>query len=419
MTIEELTKYVETPLERVSQPNEKAMNDKCEAIDKEISGCFARMEELKIERQMISEGFRIERAARMEDMAARKALLERRNELTAEFSTGKSKASALRSELSQIREQISNLPHVQSGELEAKIMEAEEKIETESMSIKQERELNTKIKGWRDQLRQAKTVEPLLARRKVLEEELKLLQTSMDELKGKLNAVYEKLGAKKEKKEEKKEGEEEKKEREDPYQKINDEWKELQAKIDAKRQEKREVRNAYFEQRRQYNEFSSKNRRMRVARSVLERKQREAAELEQQRKEEEEMLKRHPFEKEMAVCDDLLVYLKGLQTKTTATPAAAKPAFQVPEGMTLLKREEEVLYAEEPKKKKKDRRERKQKKTAFTHDLGTLQSFAMVHLKAPVSEEEVQATVELVKARKAFFDALPRGADVVAELAKL
>ena len=28
-------------------------------------------------------------------------------------------------------------------------MEAEEKIETESMSIKQERELNTKIKGWR------------------------------------------------------------------------------------------------------------------------------------------------------------------------------------------------------------------------------------------------------------------------------
>lgn len=61
MTIEELTKYVETPLERVSQPNEKAMNDKCEAIDKEISGCFARMEELKIERQMISEGFRIER----------------------------------------------------------------------------------------------------------------------------------------------------------------------------------------------------------------------------------------------------------------------------------------------------------------------------------------------------------------------
>ena len=92
----------------------------------------------------------------------------------------------------------------------------------------------------------------------------------MDELKGKLNAVYEKLGAKKEKKEEKKEGEEEKKEREDPFQKINDEWKQLQAKIDAKRQEKREVRNAFFEQKRQYNEFSSKNRRMRVARSVLE-----------------------------------------------------------------------------------------------------------------------------------------------------
>lgn len=55
----------------------------------------------------------------------------------------------MRNELTQIREQISNLPHVQSGELEAKIQEAEERIETESLSIKQERELNTKIKGWR------------------------------------------------------------------------------------------------------------------------------------------------------------------------------------------------------------------------------------------------------------------------------
>lgn len=344
MTIEELKKYLETPLERVSQPNEKAMNDKCEAIDKEISACFARMEELKIERQMISEGFKIEKAARMEDMAARKALLDRRTELSTEFNEGKAKSAALRNELSQIREKISSYPHVNSSELEAKIMEAEDQIETESMTIKQERDLNAKIKSWKDQLHQVKEVEPLMARRKVAEEELKKLQASMDELKAKLNAVYEKLGAKKEKKEEKKE-EEEKKEREDPFQKINDEWKQLQAKIDAKRQEKREVRNAYFEQKRQYNDFSWKNRRMRIARIVLERKEREEAELEQQRKEEEEMLKRHPFEKEMAVCDDLLSYLEGLVTKTAAVAPAAKPAFQVPEGMTLLKREEEVLYA--------------------------------------------------------------------------
>ena len=255
-------------------------------------------------------------------------------------------------------------------------------------------------------------MEPLLTRRKEIDEELKTLQTSMDKLRGELNAVYEKLGAKKEKKEEKKE-------KDDPYQKINDEQKELFAKIDAKRQEKREVRNAFFEQKHQFNEFTSKNRRMRVARSILERKQREQEELEQQRKEEEEMLKRHPFEKELAVCDDLLAYLKVLASKSAvATAPSAKPAFEVPEGMTLLKREEEVLYAEEPKKKKKDRRERKQKKTALTHDLGTLQSFAMVHVKAPTTEEDIPATVELVKTRKVFFDALPRGADVVAELAK-
>ena len=36
-----------------------------------------------------------------------------------------------------------------SSELEAKIMEAEDQIETESMTIKQERDLNAKIKSWK------------------------------------------------------------------------------------------------------------------------------------------------------------------------------------------------------------------------------------------------------------------------------
>ena len=96
----------------------------------------------------------------MEDKAARKALLDTRNELSGKFNVSlcivytdiqeaKSKAASLRAELTQLREKISNLPRVSINELEAKISEAEESIETDSLSIKQERDLNTKIKGWK------------------------------------------------------------------------------------------------------------------------------------------------------------------------------------------------------------------------------------------------------------------------------
>ena len=56
---------------------------------------------------------------------------------------------AVRGELSQIREQLSNIPSVNVSELEDRIADAEERIEVESLSMKDERELNRKIQGWR------------------------------------------------------------------------------------------------------------------------------------------------------------------------------------------------------------------------------------------------------------------------------
>ena len=56
---------------------------------------------------------------------------------------------AVRAELSQIRDQLANIPSVNVADLENRIADAEERIEVESLSIKDERELNRKIQGWR------------------------------------------------------------------------------------------------------------------------------------------------------------------------------------------------------------------------------------------------------------------------------
>ena len=53
------------------------------------------------------------------------------------------------------------------------------------------------------------------------------------------------------------------------------------------------------------------------------------------------------------------------------------------------------------------------------HSLETLESFATIRVSAPKTAEDVDKCIEVVKARKEFFNGLPRGADVAAELAKL
>lgn len=88
--------------------------------------------------------------------------------------------------------------------------------------------------------------------------------------------------------------------------------------------------------------------------------------------------------------------------------------------MTLLKKEEDVYFAEAPKKGKKGRKDRKsEKKANFVHGLETLESFATIRVAAPKTADEVEKCIETVTARKEFFNGLPRGADVAAELAKL
>lgn len=165
---------------------------------------------------------------------------------------------------------------------------------------------------------------------------------------------------------------------------------------------------------------AGKARRQRAAAFALQRREEEMQEAEEAKKEEAEALKRHPFEKEMALCDTMLSYLKSLLPKEKQAKKEEKKEIVAPEGMTLLKKEEDVYFVEAPKKGKKGKKERKsEKKANFVHGLETLESFAAIHVVAPKTADDVEKCIETVTTRKEFFNGLPRGADVSAELAKL
>ena len=254
----------------------------------------------------------------------------------------------------------------------------------------------------------------LTAQKKAVNAELSALFKELDE-------IYNKLGAKVEKKDEVSK-EESKKKNQELFDKLDQEWKDNQAKIDELKKKKDDLFKDFKEKQKEFKEFASANNRWRAASFALKRKEEEAEEAELAKKEEEELLKRHPFEKEMDLCDTLIAYLIALQTKEAKTEAAkATKEVVVPEGMTLLKKEEEDYFVAEPKKSKKSKKNAKAEKkdNNIIHNFSTLESFATVRVTAPKVIDEVSKCLELVKSRKEFFNTLPRGSNIDEELAKL
>lgn len=350
-------------------------------------------------------------------MAARKVLLDARQELTAKRSAALNEFKAVKAQLEAIRDQLKNASRIKPSELEERIEKAEMRIETESLSMKEEKDLRRQVQQWTSELRTAKVSDGLYEKRAALEEQMKTVRATLDDLKKQLDEVYAKLGA--ERKEKKEEGEEEKKEeeKEDPIKKLNEEWDANKKAIDAKYAERKAVRDEYYQKDRAYRDYASENRRRMVAQRVLEDKEREQEEAELEKKEQEELLKRPPFEKQVAECETVLSYLKGLLPKEKkATKQEAE--IKVPEGMVLVKKVEEDYFSVAGAKKSKKER-KASKKSGLVHNLASLESFAAIRITAPKTLEDVQACIEQVEARKKFFDALPRGSDIDAELAKL
>ena len=128
-------------------------------------------------------------------MAARKVLLDARQELTAKRSAALNEFKAVKAQLETIRDQLKNASRIKPSELEERIEKAEMRIETESLSMKEEKELRRQVQQWTSELRTAKVSDGLYEKRAALEEQMKTVRATLDDLKKQLDEVYAKLGA--------------------------------------------------------------------------------------------------------------------------------------------------------------------------------------------------------------------------------
>jgi uncharacterized coiled-coil DUF342 family protein len=130
---------------------------------------------------------------------------------------------------------------------------------------------------------------------------------------------------------------------------------------------------------------------------------------------EEEEAKRIPYEDEMNLCEHLITYLgkfKEEEVEATASSDSVAAAAGVFAGMKLLTRGDDD-YAVLGKKKEKAPKKKSgasAKKDIISHSMDTLDSFSLLQIDPPTTLSQVAAAVEALRAKKASFQGLPRGA---------
>jgi uncharacterized coiled-coil DUF342 family protein len=191
---------------------------------------------------------------------------------------------------------------------------------------------------------------------------------------------------------------------------------ECREKISEKYQAIRELRTEFKKAEDAYAaHLAELNARKREQRQK-EMEARAAEEALRKKQQEEEEAKRIPYEDEMNLCEHLITYLANFKEKeeveATASSDSVAAAAGVFAGMKLLTRGDDD-YAVLGKKKEKAPKKKSgasAKKDIISHSMDTLDSFSLLQIDPPTTVSQVAAAVEALRAKKASFQGLPRGA---------
>jgi hypothetical protein len=130
-------------------------------------------------------------------------------------------------------------------------------------------------------------------------------------------------------------------------------------------------------------------------------------------------LKRIPYEDEMNLCDYLVSYLETLLPSTAASPSSAEvisasasgnASSSSFDGMKVLVRKEEEYSTVAVQKKKGKKKSGNSHRDIISHGVDTLESFSLLDIAPPSSVTNVPTAIEALRAKKATYQGLERGA---------
>jgi len=413
------------PIPKVNKPDKDAHEAELEALTKEIDALKASRNALqdKIDSAMglNKNGGEIGTAiAELSKLRAAKGkLIDEKKAIRAQLDGIKTQTDKLVKDRKDTR---SSIKFSTVEEIDEEIAKLVRKHETTSMSLTDEKkmlkemdmlkaskslvkDLKSKETSLEDAKEQRKNISALIAAK---DKEIDTIQAQIDTASKAIDALREKDTNKK-----------------DALKALFTERDEFKGKMNEIIKKKDASRNVFRDANNDWFNYQRAIRAQKQLQYLEEKKAREEAQIEWQKKMEEEEAKKIPYEEEQALCE----YLSNFLTRAYMTSPDEDKKKKEDEGkkdgdIVAVKEDpfagfkpsvkkasegEDVYFGKGKTKKKRVRDSKDKKVTVFSLDVDIFSQFGYIQLDPPTSLEQVPASIEALKAKKVWYSEQPRG----------
>jgi len=399
----------------VEQPDKKAFDDKLEKLQKKIDDAQAELKKVKDsigERSAGNSDFQTKRSELLTKVNAEKEKIDefmaKKEEIRSAMGLKNTEDTKMKNDLKDMKKKLG---YTDIAEIDKRIREIEDSMIHSSLTLKEEkkymleiaqlkknkpevnkynqleqqsltkRELNkdTSLKEQLDQINEVMNVHR--ARKKELNEEFTALLAERDAQMGNSQEMY-------------------------------GQRDELNNKVKEYIKERNDLRDQFRAQEREYYEYQKELKNLRWEKQRAEREEREKEWQQERRKRDAEKLDDQPYVAETTLLEQTIKFCKSFQPKQEDEKKEAKETvFDNKKDEVVLvdksKREEEFYYAPTRKGKASKNKGKKEGGSAkpIKHNAETFKLFATLKIEAPITTDDIPATLEKLEAEMETFQA--------------
>lgn len=326
-------------------------------------------------------------------------LMERKTEISKAIGDKRQEGVEMRSQLNKMKKSIG---YTNEEEIDQRIADIEFKLWTDTIPLKEEKELLKEIqelKKNRPKVSQVKNLEAGLATRDIggsfkeqsatISEEISLFRDGKKKVQEKMAALME-----------------ERKGQLGDLPEIIEKRDAIGKQIAEKVRERAELRDEFREKEREYRKYQDEQRRVRQEKAAEERAARQAEYEKTRRVREAEKLDEQPYVQEMTLIEQTVAFCRSLtSTKEVGEKKEEKEIkHDLAEGMEVLaKKDDREEYYFVPTARKKSKSKNKGKEGGASkpikHNAETFRLFDQLKLDAPITTDDVAACLEKLEAK--------------------
>jgi len=400
-------KEEEPDIEKVEQPDRQALDDALNKISEKISELQMKTAELSTkiaERSGGKDDFvakKSELRGKLDELSGKiNSLIGRKGELQTAIGDKRQEGVEMRSQLNKMKKSIG---FTSETEIDERIASLEFKLWTDTISLKEEKEMlkeMQELRRNRPKVSQVNRMEDSLQNRdsgRSYKEQIEVINQQVAVFKEAKKQVNEEFSALMDGR----------KEQMGDLPKIFEQRDELNKQIQELIKERNVVKDDFRQKEREYNAYKNELRNARMEKIAEERSAREAEFAKARRLKMAEKMDTQPYIQEMTLVEQTILFCKNLVASKGPEKEEEKKEIEHnnPDGTQVLARKEdrEEFYFV-PTAKKKSKGKNKSSKAdgaskAIKHNAATFSLFDALKVDAPITTDDIPATLEKLEAK--------------------